>query len=657
MEIINDVEVYNIYDFPIDIKTNRKNKYSDSFATFDIETSSVRDINGDYGFMYHWQMCIDGKVLFGRTFEELQYFMNKLSEKIENKMVIYVHNLSFEFQFIKNFFDFEKVFATDSRSILFAVTNKFEFRCSYRLTNMSLYQLTKNTVECKHKKQKNDLDYTIIRYPWTELTKEEKYYCVCDVLGLYECILQRLNDDALYTIPYTSTGYIRRNARKIIFSNPDNKKLINKTRLTPELYLLCKEQFKGGEVHSNPKNTDKNVENVYSFDETSAYIAVMLMDYFPVTKFKKLKVPDKKYINNYCNIMIIELFNIHCNFPIPYIPVAKVLNFSNISACDNGRVVTADYIRMVVNEIDYNIIVNTYLYDIINIEKQFISERGELCEEHKTYLRDLFRYKNTLKGVIGKEYLYMKRKEELNGNYGMMVTDITNPDYLYDSNTHTITKKEKDLAESLESYYNNRNSFLIYQQGIYVPSHARRRLWNALLLIDNPWENIVYCDTDSIKFTGEQNIKIFEKLNEENKKNAIKKKAYAISDDGNKQWILGEWEYEGKYDYFKTLGAKKYCYVKDGKFGITVSGMSKDVPERTYKGKSELSCLNDFYIGKEVHNSGRTTSYFNDVEKPYKIKVGDREFTTGSNIAVFNTTYTIGITNEYLDFITDIKHQ
>ena len=120
---------------------------------------------------------------------------------------------------------------------------------------------------------------------------------------------------------------------------------------------------------------------------------------------------------------------------------------------------------------------------------------------------------------------------------------------------------------------------------------------------------------------------------------------------------MGEWEYEGKYEYFKTLGAKKYCYVKDGKFGITVSGMSKDVPERTYKGKSELSCLNDFYIGKEVHNSGRTTSYFNDVEKPYKIKVGDREFTTGSNIAVFNTTYTIGITNEYLDFITDIKHQ
>lgn len=81
---------------------------------------------------------------------------------------------------------------------------------------------------------------------------------------------------------------------------------------------------------------------------------------------------------------------------------------------------------------------------------------------------------------------------------------------------------------------------------------------------------------------------------------------------------------------------------------VTVSGLSKE------KGAAELARgngLDDFKIGKIFINSGRTVSYFNERDV-HTIKVVDCygkecEFTTASNIAIVDTTYTLGISDEY----------
>jgi hypothetical protein len=45
--------------------------YYEEFATFDIETTSyVIDDKHKFGFMYHWQMCVGGIVITGRTWQE-----------------------------------------------------------------------------------------------------------------------------------------------------------------------------------------------------------------------------------------------------------------------------------------------------------------------------------------------------------------------------------------------------------------------------------------------------------------------------------------------------------------------------------------------------------------------------------------------------------
>lgn len=81
---------------------------------------------------------------------------------------------------------------------------------------------------------------------------------------------------------------------------------------------------------------------------------------------------------------------------------------------------------------------------------------------------------------------------------------------------------------------------------------------------------------------------------------------------------------------------------------VTVSGLSKD------KGAAELARgngLDDFKIGKIFTDSGRTVSYFNERDV-HTIKVVDYygkecEFTTASNIAIVDTIYTLGISDEY----------
>ena len=59
------------------IHAGRKTKYSDVVATFDIETTTIKQ-EAPYAFMYHWQMCIGGLVVFGRFWHELQLLHEKL---------------------------------------------------------------------------------------------------------------------------------------------------------------------------------------------------------------------------------------------------------------------------------------------------------------------------------------------------------------------------------------------------------------------------------------------------------------------------------------------------------------------------------------------------------------------------------------------------
>lgn len=231
--------------------TSQKYYYKDLITAFDIETTYIKEV--DQSVMYIWQWQFGDKcTVIGRTWYELRIFLNELKEVLGNdRLVIYVHNLSFEFQYLSGIFKFDsdKVFCMDSRKVLKAVLmDSFEFRCSYLQTNMNLRSFCEKMGVHSYKLKMN---YKKPRYWYTELTPKEIAYCINDVRGLVEAITKEMERDGdnLYTIPLTSTGYARRDA-KAAMRNVSHTYLKNQLP-TYELYKLLREAFRGGNTHAS----------------------------------------------------------------------------------------------------------------------------------------------------------------------------------------------------------------------------------------------------------------------------------------------------------------------------------------------------------------------------------------------------------------------
>ena len=94
-------------------------------CSFDIETSSFYNTRDEKtAIMYVWQFGLNGRVIMGRTWEEFFEMLNALVEALELSdkcfLYIYVHNLAYEFQFIRKWFDWTKIFALKKRKVLYA---------------------------------------------------------------------------------------------------------------------------------------------------------------------------------------------------------------------------------------------------------------------------------------------------------------------------------------------------------------------------------------------------------------------------------------------------------------------------------------------------------------------------------------------------------
>lgn len=657
---------YKWNEFPFEIlkkdivKSGKHKMYQRHPMTFDIETSKIpKDNDGHYeAFMYIWQICIEGNVVFGRRWEELQEFMQKvvnaykLSE--EERVVVYVHNLSFEFQFIQDYFNFTDVFAMASRSILTAKTAHLEFRCSYKLSNMSLAKFIENTPNTLHYKGVDDLDYATVRTPDTPLTEVELGYCFNDVKGLYECVMELLKEDNIATIPLTSTGYVRRDCRKAMNKNKNNRKMFIRSRLTLLQYKLLRECFRGGNTAGDRYLTNLILKNVGSYDLSSSYPFQMIAREYPLGKWNYGVIPDIKtleeYNRKYCTIARYTFKNIRLRDenPIPYIPQSKCLALGNDREIYNGRILHADCLTISMTNIDFDIVKEQYVYDEIAVEEFHYSRKGLLPKELRDTIMYYFEKKSKLKGDEEHYYEYMKSKNKLNSIYGMTVTNILNTEIEYHDGEYTEKKMTEDeMQEALDKYYKNHRSFLNYSWGVFVTAYARRELEDGLNIAGL---DTIYCDTDSVKYIGNHDRE-FEEYNRRLNTECEEKGIRNYAEVNGKRFYMGIFDKEKGYDEFITLGAKKYAFLQNGKLGITVSGLSKK------KGAEELEKkggLRRFQRNEVFYNSGRTIAQYNSAEV-HDITVDGCTFSTASNLAIVDTTYTLGISDTMLDIIERLQ--
>ena len=94
--------------------------YKNLYCAFDIEVTNDYDIKNAY--MYIWQFQIEDFTVVGRTWEEWILFLQRIKNELKEDeyLMIYVHNLSYEFSFIRGIYDFknEEVFAIEPRKVL-----------------------------------------------------------------------------------------------------------------------------------------------------------------------------------------------------------------------------------------------------------------------------------------------------------------------------------------------------------------------------------------------------------------------------------------------------------------------------------------------------------------------------------------------------------
>lgn len=635
----------------------KKKKYVHAVAAFDIETSNLKEYK--QAVMYCWQFHIDKRrTVFGRTWEQFRTFFEELQKHLKYTLVVWVHNLSFEFQFLKSVIPVDDAFALDERKILYFTSGNVEFRCSYLHSNMALAKfLEKMEVPT----QKEKLDYSLIRYPWTPLTAEEISYAVADVKGLVEAITKemKLDQDSLHTIPRTSTGYVRRKARLSLEAYQRYMK-----PLLPDLETIemLQRAFRGGNTHGSRYWTGRIIGkkdgriHVRSKDIASSYPAAILTERFP----GRFTDGDPAEVDTYLRrgdavLMDIRLWNVKLRDPLwscPYIAIAKCTRVRNYEP-DNGRILSADYIECTVTEIDFTIMQSEYEFEY-DVEKVKHAPKRKLPIGFRRLVKNMYEQKTELKGVDA--YQYGKFKNMVNALYGMTVQNPIKPVYKYvketgqldlDPDSDTVTLSKRYLA----------HGWLPYQIGVWVTAYARLRLEKGLRCI--PPEDFLYADTDSIKYKGEHE-EAFEKLNRK-----LYDAEYVAVDRKGKKHPIGIFEDDGDYLRFCHLGAKKYAYedAKDGELHITIAGVKKTKCDRDRKtdpkwrkeGPDELGTLENFHKGFVFRNSGGQAAYYNEREDiPKNLTIDGHTVEVTTNIYLEDSTYTLSLAPDYerlLDWI------
>lgn len=673
VETINGIQpetVYEIWELPylrklLNCKESHKRgiTYLEIPCAFDIETTNIYKRKKDgsietdprpFAFMYHWQFCLDDKVVFGRTWEEFQKLMRTLEQNLnlsyKTRLVVFVHNLPFEWFYIQRFVEYEEGFFLEEKKPAKILTKGgIEFRCSYILSNMTLNKFCKNESGVIHYKLDGDTyNYDKIRTPTTPMEEYEEAYCYNDVRGLCECISSRMKNDTLATMPMTATGYVRRDLREAVRGNKKYREKFKNNALDPKLYTMCRQAFRGGDTHANINFSNQTIYNAYGKDIASSYPATMIMDQFPSTAFFRINTSTmaSRDLSGYALLMHIMLVgNVRyigqCG--IPYIAYSKCLRYSADKITDNGRILKCSYVEMVCTDIDYEIIKNEYYCDKIYIKECYASKYAPLDEPIKNIVMEYYKGKTELKGVDSMKYEYTKKKNLLNSTYGCMVMRIDQEETIFNPQTFLYDIKNKPLEETLEKFYKSRNNFLSYQVGVWITAGSRKRLRRMLNVVGS---DVIYCDTDSIKFIGDHEAD-FEKENAHIIKRAEECGAFAYDRKGNKKY-MGVWENDGtgEFSEFRTLGAKKYVYKDAEGIHSTIAGVSKKAGEKYFTEHG----VDGFQIGKTIPNSGHLTAFYNP-DPIHEITINGDTFTTASNLAIIDNIYTIGVTNEYLDLL------
>lgn len=618
--------------------------YFEDFVALDTETSH----NENETWISSIQVLFQDTYHLFRSPMELVQFYNELIEKYgistQFRLVTIIHNASYDLSFLIPYLQLYLP-GKDDRSGIYDGPHKIkqyrqgglEFRCTLTLSGQSLEKWGKS-LDVEHKKQVGLYDYGKVIYQDTELTEQEQIYDKFDVLSLSECYQRQMEiyGDNVATVPNTSTGYVRREFRQSAQRDRYyRKQYFQDNKLTVRQYKFCVDAFAGGYTHNNRYKMKKIIPGPIGHrDFRSHYPSVSRVNPLPfgkgftVYKFEpgEPTISLQRILNLYPEYSTITKLAItKASLPrgisMPFMQWSKLHpehgeKFNVI--LDNGRVLFFEGLgTMYLDNLTLKILTEQYNMEYVIMEViAFKNEYMPKCLSSviDTYFKAKSDYKIEMKrceklfGINSMETKeaglnLMLSKRLLNGIYGMFATSPIQNDCDIDMElenpfiTH-IPSTDLEKQEKLDKFYSSRNNFLPYQVGVFIPAYARYELYEYIKCIG--YENVLYCDTDSIFYKKSDEIEErIAALNQEKNDHARDIGAY-ITDINGKRIYYDVFESEEDLVAFKGLHSKCYGYITDrDEFCATIAG----VPDRKIIGMEDGKPI---YITREEELGGVT---------------------------------------------------
>lgn len=695
----------------VSIKGNDRDviEYLDIPLCFDIEAYSFMEGDEKRACMWAWGLSIGQECFIGRTWGEfidvLSYLVSEWELSPNHRCIIWVHNLSYDFQFFRKWLSWQNVFALDSRMVCYGVTKDgVEFRCSYILTGKSCDSLGKSLAYHTVRKLTGTIDYDIPRHPGTVLTMEEYDYLAHDCLVVSAYIEEQIEiEGGLSHMPLTHTGYCRRYVRKACFRDSSKKakydsqgrryrEFISGLVMDTFVYDSCKRAFQGGFTHANPQYSRFTMEHVTSLDVISDYPAQILSGLYPVTPPEYISGFDsvetfEETVQKGCSVFTVELLDVESVIHYDhYISRSHcIIPDDAIIQEDNGRIVSCTHLITTICNVDWFIIKRCYKFNVKSVSGFIKWGWGYLPKPIIESTLYMYEQKTLLKGDKERKTDYDLLKALLNSIYGMMVTDPLRARIPYDVESGTwgelidgvvkfkIPLTEKEALNALKKYNDDYQRFTYYPWGIFITAYARHMLWSAILEFKDDY---IYSDTDSIKCVNFERHKVwvskYNKYMEEKIENCLR--YYGISPErakpcNEKEGVvksLGTWDLEDiipgtdyTYSRFKTLGAKRYMVETPYGIGITISGVTKQGGAKYIEEEARKEGVDpfDFFSdGMEIPpgKAGKLIPYYGDEEITGTVIDRDGGAYVYHELSYIHMTpggYTMGLSDKYVTYL------
>lgn len=666
--------------------------FNDFIIAADTETSKTRKdvfIKGEYApgenIIVAWTISIRipmGNIctVYGHRPTEFCTFIGELVSELEGeKTIIYFHNMAYDLWFLQKFLvksfgvPVEQLNTKPHYPIKIEFSNGLIFKDSLIIAQKRLEKWAEE-FDVEHKKAVGKWDYDTFRNQDQEFTPDELEYIEHDTLALAEC-LEKLREKLhkhIYSIPITCTAIVRETVRKAGRLNRARNRF---ERMAPsyELYRYLEAAFHGGYTHANreatrfiwPVSEGKKREKVYCYDFSSSYPFVLLTEKMPCERFRRL--PDERMNrkeilgNSDLNAYIVTFRAWGVRLKDPHYPM-PVLQFAKCLKCvdpylDNGRVMAARYIEIIVCDIDLKIIDEQYTFSSHECINVWTARKALLPKWFRDVVYSCYVDKCRLKGGDPVEYALAKAR--INSLYGMTAQKSTKEDIEQDYTTGDFyikywkDEEEKKAFQAADAagqvriieeynrrkyqdYLNKITTILPYFYGVYTTAAAQRNLFELSECIDTARGGIwLYSDTDSIYATKWDHFKL-EGYNDRVKRK-IHNAGYSPVKHNDRAFWPGVAEFDGKYLQFKAIRSKCYAVRKmDGTIKITVAG----VPKKGAKClKGDLNRFDEGFIfpGTET---GKLTHFYITREDIYIDENGNER---GDSIDLHSCDYEISL--------------